>query len=64
VYRAANEKPALFPDDPGITGIASDTKLETQLPVAHLDDIKTVAALMRASAVDIEDVLAKSLPET
>jgi molybdopterin-guanine dinucleotide biosynthesis protein B len=64
VYRAANEKPALFPDDPGIVGIASDTKLETQLPVAHLDDIKAVAALMRASAVDIEDVLAKSKPET
>lgn len=64
VYRAANEKPALFPDDPGIIGIASDTKLETQLPVAHLDDIKAVAALMRASAVDIEDVLAKSLPKT
>ena len=29
VYRAANGKPLLFPDDPGIVGIASDTKLET-----------------------------------
>jgi molybdopterin-guanine dinucleotide biosynthesis adapter protein len=64
VHRAANGKPALFPDDPGIVGIATDAKLETQLPVAHLDDIKTVAAMMRASAVDIEDVLAQSIPET
>jgi molybdopterin-guanine dinucleotide biosynthesis protein B len=64
VFRAANGKPALFPDDPGIVGIASDAKLETQLPVAHLDDIKAVAALMRASAVDIEDVLAQRIPGT
>jgi molybdopterin-guanine dinucleotide biosynthesis adapter protein len=63
VHRAANGKPALFPDDPGIVGIATDAKLETQLPVAHLDDIEAVAALMRASAVDIEDVLAQSKPE-
>jgi molybdopterin-guanine dinucleotide biosynthesis adapter protein len=64
VHRAANGKPALFPGDPGIVGIATDAKLETQLPVAHLDDVKAVAAMMHASAVDIEDVLAQSIPET
>jgi molybdopterin-guanine dinucleotide biosynthesis adapter protein len=64
VHRAANGKPAFFPDDPGIVGIATDAKLETRLPVAHLDDIKAVAAMMHASAVDIEDVLAQSAPET
>jgi molybdopterin-guanine dinucleotide biosynthesis protein B len=64
VHRAANGKPTLFPDDPGIVGIATDTKLETQLPVAHLDDIKAIAAMMHASAVDIEDVLAQGIPET
>jgi molybdopterin-guanine dinucleotide biosynthesis protein B len=64
VHRAANGKPALFPDDPGIVGIATDAKLETQLPVAHLDDVKAVAAMMHASAVDIEDVLAQGIPET
>jgi molybdopterin-guanine dinucleotide biosynthesis protein B len=64
IYRAANGKPALFPDDSAIVGIATDAKLETQLPVAHLDDIMAVAALIRASAVDIEDVLARSAPET
>jgi molybdopterin-guanine dinucleotide biosynthesis protein B len=64
IYRAANGKPALFPDDPDIVGIVTDAKLETLLPVAHLDDIKAVAAMIRASAVDIEDVLARSAPET
>jgi hypothetical protein len=32
--------------------------------MAHLDDIKAVAAMMQASAVDIEDVLGQSIPET
>jgi molybdopterin-guanine dinucleotide biosynthesis protein B len=64
VYRAANGKPALFPDDPDIVGIAADTKLETTLPVAHLDDIKAIAAMIRASAVDIEDLLARRAAKT
>ena len=64
VYRAANGKPALFPDDPGIVGIATDTKLETTLQMAHLDDIEAVAAMIHASAVDIEDVLSLRSPET
>jgi molybdopterin-guanine dinucleotide biosynthesis adapter protein len=64
VYRAANGKPPLFPDDPGIVGIATDTKLETPLPVAHLDDIKAVAAMIHASAVDIDDMLAHRVPGT
>jgi molybdopterin-guanine dinucleotide biosynthesis adapter protein len=64
VHRAANGKPALFPDDPGIVGIATDTKLETTLPTAHLDDIEAVAAMIDASAVDIEDVLSLRSPET
>jgi molybdopterin-guanine dinucleotide biosynthesis adapter protein len=61
VYRAANGKPVLFPDDPGIVGIAADTELETTLPVAHLDDIKAIAAMIRASAVDVDEVLARSV---
>jgi molybdopterin-guanine dinucleotide biosynthesis protein B len=59
VFRAANGKPALFPDDPGIVGIATDTTLETPLPTAHLDDIPAVAAMMRTSALAIGDVLAR-----
>jgi molybdopterin-guanine dinucleotide biosynthesis protein B len=60
VYRAANGKPLLFPDDAGIVGIATDTMIETRLPTAHLDNIPEIAAMMRRSAMSIEDVLAKS----
>jgi molybdopterin-guanine dinucleotide biosynthesis protein B len=57
VHRAANGKPPLFPDDPGIVGVATDTELETLLPVARLDDIPAIAAMIEASAVDIEDLV-------
>ena len=43
VHRSANGKPMLFPDDPGIVGIATDVAVETTLPVAHLDDIPAIA---------------------
>jgi molybdopterin-guanine dinucleotide biosynthesis protein B len=59
VYRAANGKPLLFPDDPAIVGIATDTAVETRLPTAHLDDIAAVVAMMLKSAISLEDVLAK-----
>jgi molybdopterin-guanine dinucleotide biosynthesis protein B len=59
VHRAANSKPVLFPNDPGIVGIATDAKLETELPVAHLDDIPAIAAMMQASAAGVEHVLAR-----
>jgi molybdopterin-guanine dinucleotide biosynthesis protein B len=64
VHRAANAKPLLFPDDPGIAGIATDTTIETTLPVAHLDDIPAVAALMQRLAISVDDVLARSAAET
>ena len=51
VHRAANGKPLLFPDDPAIVGIATDAAVETALPVAHLDDIAAIAAMMRRSAI-------------
>ena len=60
VHRAANGKPLLFPDDPGVVGIATDTAVETTLSVAHLDDIPAIAAMMHRSAVSVEDVLARS----
>jgi molybdopterin-guanine dinucleotide biosynthesis protein B len=59
VHRVANGKPLLFPDDPGIVGIATDTVVETSLPTAHLDDIEAVTAMMLKSAISLEDVLAK-----
>ena len=64
VYRAANGKPLLFPGDPDIAGIATDATVETTLPVAHLDDIAAVAAMMRRFAIPVEDVLAANQTET
>ena len=64
VHRAANGKPMLFPDDPAIVGIATDAELKTTLPVAHLDDIPAIAAMMQKFALSIEDVLARSATES
>ncbi len=64
VHRAANGKGMLFPDDPGIVGIATDAELKTTLPVAHLDDIPAIAAMMQKFALSIEDVLARSETES
>src|ERR1700692_4112821 len=64
VHRAANGKAMLFPDDPAIVGIATDGAVETALPVAHLDDIPAIAAMMQRSAISVEDMLARSVSET
>jgi molybdopterin-guanine dinucleotide biosynthesis protein B len=64
VHRLANGKALLFPDDPGIVGIAADAAVETALPVAHLDDIPAVAAMMLMSAISVDDVLARSAAES
>ena len=63
VHRHANNKPLLFPDDPGIVGIATDVAIATVLPTAHLDDVETVAGLLQRSAMSVEDVLAKRTTE-
>lgn len=60
VHRAANDKPLLFPDDPGIVGIATDTTVETRLPTVHLDDIEAVAALLLRAAMPVEEAVARS----
>jgi molybdopterin-guanine dinucleotide biosynthesis adapter protein len=64
VYRAANGKPFLFPDDSGVAGIATDTSVETALPTAHLDDVEAVAAMLLKSAISVEEVLARSEAES
>jgi molybdopterin-guanine dinucleotide biosynthesis adapter protein len=64
VHRAANGKALLFPDDPGIVGIATDAVVEGVLPSAHLDDIPAIAAMMRRSAISVEEMLATSPPES
>ncbi len=64
VHRLANGKAMLFPDDPGIVGIATDAAIETTLPTAHLDDIAAIAAMMRKCAMSVEDVLKRSVAES
>jgi molybdopterin-guanine dinucleotide biosynthesis adapter protein len=64
VHRLANGKGMLFPNDPDIVGIASDGAVETALPVAHLDDIPAIAAMMQRAAISVEDVLARSTSQT
>jgi molybdopterin-guanine dinucleotide biosynthesis protein B len=59
VHRKDSGKAPLFPDDPAIACIATDAEIKTTLPVAHLDDIPAVAALMCRHAVPIEEVLAE-----
>lgn len=56
VYRAANGKPPLFPDDSHIVGLATDTAFETRLPMAQLDDIPAIAIMALNHAVRIEDL--------
>ena len=63
VHRAANGKPLLFPDDPGIVGVVADVAVETKLPFVHLDDVEAVAAMMQRSAISLEEVLAESSSE-
>ena len=60
VYRIANGKAHLFPDDPAIVGIAADAEVQTALPVAHLDDVEAIAAMMLHAANPVEEVLARS----
>lgn len=60
IHRVANEKPWLFPDDPGIVGIVTDAEVETRLPVVHLDDIDAVSALIKRSAIAIEDLFSEA----
>ncbi len=58
VHRKANGKPLLFPADPGIAGIATDAVIENALPLARLDDIASVAALLQRFAIPVQDVIA------
>ncbi len=61
IYRSANGKPLLFPDDPAIVGIAADEGIDARLPMAHLDDIPAIAAMIYATATSVADVMAKDL---
>lgn len=43
VFRAANGKPPLWPDNPHVVAVATDTPLDTHLPCLPLDDAAVIA---------------------
>ena len=56
VYRAANAKPWMHPDMPGIVAVASDTHAPYDLPRAGLDEVEAIADLVLAQARPIKDI--------
>jgi molybdopterin-guanine dinucleotide biosynthesis protein B len=62
VHRAANGKPWMRPEMPGIVAVASDLPPPYDLPWAHLDDVEAVADLILAKALPFGDI-AWALPQ-
>jgi molybdopterin-guanine dinucleotide biosynthesis protein B len=57
IYRAANGKPLLQPDDAHIVAIASDDPLpQATVPVVALGDLEAIAEALLAHAIMIENV--------
>jgi molybdopterin-guanine dinucleotide biosynthesis protein B len=55
IYRQANGKPLLHPDDPHIVAVASDAPVpQARVPVIDLNDIQAVADTLLAHAVAID----------
>ena len=46
IHRKETRKPLLFPEDPYIVAIATDTALETKLPQFDLNDFDSIAAFI------------------
>jgi molybdopterin-guanine dinucleotide biosynthesis protein B len=59
IWRAANGKPFLHPEDSAIRAIAADEPLrDLPIPVVNLDDVGAIANIVLAEAQPIEKVLA------
>jgi molybdopterin-guanine dinucleotide biosynthesis adapter protein len=59
VFRAANGKPPLYPDDGNIVALISDVVPSGGLPHALIDDIAAAADLVLAHARSLAEVLAE-----
>jgi molybdopterin-guanine dinucleotide biosynthesis protein B len=60
VYRHEVRKPPLYPGNPHIAGIVSDTPFpDAARPVVHIDDVDGVIELVLAKAERIETMLAR-----
>ena len=60
VFRAANAKPWLHPEDPAIVAIAADVAPPAALPSVSADDIPAVAALALRFAIGIGSIAWRS----
>jgi molybdopterin-guanine dinucleotide biosynthesis adapter protein len=59
IYRAANGKPLIHPDDPHIVAIASDAPLpQAKVPVIDLDDIEAIADMLLQHAMPLQSTAA------
>ncbi|WP_196805435.1 molybdopterin-guanine dinucleotide biosynthesis protein B [Methylobacterium sp. 77] len=60
IYRKANGRPPLHPDDKGIVALASDTAFpDAGIPVIDLDDVSGIATLVESLAEPIDAVLTR-----
>lgn len=59
VFRAANGKPPLYPDNASIVAVASDHTLPAPQPVFELDDIEGLAVAVLAHARPVAEVFPK-----
>lgn len=57
VYRMANAKPSLYPEDPSIVAVASDVALAgLTIPLHHLDDVEGIANVAQSCARPIDGI--------
>jgi molybdopterin-guanine dinucleotide biosynthesis protein B len=54
IHRKAHGVPFLFGDDPHIVGIATDERLDTELPQFGLDDYAGLSAFVLEKAADVD----------
>ena len=54
IHRKEHGAPFLYTDDAHIVGIATDEKVDTNLPQFALDDYEAIAAFVRTRAAEIE----------
>jgi molybdopterin-guanine dinucleotide biosynthesis adapter protein len=61
VYRAANGKPLLHPDDPQIVALATDAApASARIPVVSLDDVEGIADILLKHAVPLQAMMAQA----
>jgi molybdopterin-guanine dinucleotide biosynthesis protein B len=60
VHRDANNKPFLYPEDPHIRAVVTDApNPPASLPLAHLDDIGSIAELILRFALPFDETLSR-----